>query len=351
MPTPARPNLFIVGAPKCGTTSVHHYLKQHPDVYMSDKKEPHFFSTDFHLASDQLHGERKFFKVREAGDYAELFSQAGSARVIGESSTSYLYSRQAARNILAYSPDARIVICLRDPFALLRSWHSYLHFCLEEDIPDFRLALDAEPRRRAAQGRAGTIPASTQHPERLYYREFIRLSEQIERYTCLFDRARIHFVVLEELEREPTGTYAALLQFLGLPQILPATFEVRNARSVRRSGLLSRVQRDVIDRLSRASKPKFLRAMVPAGARRWAYAMLGRTYATLDKANTVQDGGKDYPVDPLLERDLRAELTTEVHAVSRLTGRADLSALWGYEPTRTDDPGTQSHRAPQAATR
>jgi hypothetical protein len=339
------PNLFIVGAPKCGTTSIHHYLKQHPDVYMSDRKEPHYFSTDFHRASDELHGERKFFKVRDPEQYAELFASAGAARVVGESSTSYLYSREAARQIAAYSPDAKIVICLRDPFALLRSWHSYLHFCLEEDIADFRAALEAEPRRRAAQGRGGTVPVSTQHPERLYYREFIRLSEQIRRYTGTFDPARIHFVVLEELEREPRRTYAALLQFLNLPPIMPATFEVRNARSIRRSGLLSTLQRDVFDRLSRAHKPQWLKAMVPTEARRWAYAVLGRTYAKLDKANTARGGEQSYPVDPVLERELRAELCAEVESISSLIGRPDLSAIWGYESAAIDVPPTRRHAA------
>lgn len=326
-----RPNLFIVGAPKCGTTSVHHYLKQHPDVYMSERKEPHYFSTDFHAASDRLHGGQKFFKVRDPVQYAALFASAGPARVVGESSTSYLYSHEAAKNIAAYSPDARIVICLRDPFALVRSWHSYLLFCLEEDIPDFRNALDAESRRKATQGRGGTVPVSTQHPERLYYRDFIRLSEQIGRYLTSFPRSQVHFVILEELERDPSAAYIELLDFLGLRHVLPATFEVRNARAVRRSGLLSTIQRDIVDRLSRANKPRILKAMLPSIARRWAYKLLGRTYATLDKANTSKDGELSYPVDPKLEHALRLELEPEVQTLAQLTGRADLLALWRYD--------------------
>lgn len=327
---PVRPNLFIVGAPKCGTTSLHHYLKQHPDVYMSDKKEPHYFATDFHASSDRLHGHRKYFPLRDAEAYAALFADAGAASIVGESSTSYLYSGEAAARIASHAPDARIVICLRDPFTLLRSWHSYLHYCLEEDIEDFGAALDAEPGRKAAAGARGTMPASTQHPERLYYREFIRLSVQIERYLACFPREQLHFVVLEQLERDPHAVYRGLLAFLNLREHLPEGFEVRNARSVRRSGMLSTLQRDVVDRLSKARKPRLLKALVPQGARAWAYRMLGKTYATLDRVNTVKGPQRDYPVDAALERALRQELSAEVHAIERLCRCPGLASSWGY---------------------
>ncbi|MCP2728272.1 sulfotransferase family protein [Limnofasciculus baicalensis] len=101
-----KPNLFVVGAPKCGTTSMHNYLGQHPEIFMSSPKELHYFSRDI----DCFTG-----KIKELYNYLQLFDSAGNAKYIGESSPEYLYSEVASQQIKELCSDAKIIIMLRNP--------------------------------------------------------------------------------------------------------------------------------------------------------------------------------------------------------------------------------------------
>ena len=111
-----KPNLFIVGAPKCGTTFLYHYLKQHPEIYFPDFKEPHFFGSDL---------------IRKNGaydlslnNYKSLFNS--DKKIIGEASTFYIFSKNAAKEIYDFNPDAKIIIMLRNLVDLAYSLHSQL---------------------------------------------------------------------------------------------------------------------------------------------------------------------------------------------------------------------------------
>ena len=119
-----KPNFFIVGLPKSGTTALHDFLNQHPQIFMSKVKEPHFFCTDFHRESDAFHDSQLFFHFRDEETYLKLFSDLTTEKVIGESSTGYLYSKEAAKQIHDFNPEAKILIVLREPTSFLYSVHS-----------------------------------------------------------------------------------------------------------------------------------------------------------------------------------------------------------------------------------
>ena len=105
-----KPNLFIVGAPKCGTTSLYGWLSQHPNVYMSPIKEPGFFSPD------SLH------RPGTLARYEALFAKAGAEHeIVGEASTNYLYSREAVPRVLEYNPKAKFIVCVRNPVEMAPS--------------------------------------------------------------------------------------------------------------------------------------------------------------------------------------------------------------------------------------
>src|SRR3989339_415720 len=133
-----KPDFFIVGAPKSGTTAMCTYLKQHPEIFMPEKKESHFFGTD--LNSPRF--------IRDKKIYLSLFSKAKDERRVGESSVWYLYSKKAASEIKEFSPSASIIIMLRNPVDMLYSQHSQFLYNGNEDIACFEEALNAEQDRR-----------------------------------------------------------------------------------------------------------------------------------------------------------------------------------------------------------
>lgn len=128
------PNFFIVGAPKCGTTAMHIYLRQHPEIFMPEKKESHFFGSDLNS---------QYF-IRDREKYLSLFSEAKDVKRIGEASVWYLYSKQAAYEIKEFSPSASIIIMLRNPVDMLYAQHSQFLYNGNENIASFEDALNAE---------------------------------------------------------------------------------------------------------------------------------------------------------------------------------------------------------------
>ena len=99
------PNFLVIGAAKAGTTTVYQYLKQHPQVYMSPRKEPHFFSKN----------GTKDYPIPTLEDYQALFQEASDEIAIGEASTSYLTHPQTAERIQYHIPHAKLIAILRDP--------------------------------------------------------------------------------------------------------------------------------------------------------------------------------------------------------------------------------------------
>ena len=101
-------NTFIVGAPKAGTSSLHFYLNQHPEICMSSVKEPNFFSAK---EVENLYYNSQI--VSSTKDYNSLFES--DVKIKGESSVSYLYYKEVAKRIYEYNAKAKIIIMLRKP--------------------------------------------------------------------------------------------------------------------------------------------------------------------------------------------------------------------------------------------
>jgi hypothetical protein len=128
---PGRPNFFIVGAPKCGTTALYEYLRLHPNIFMPQYKEPHSFATDL--------GAYPLIKSPDA--YAELFRDAcGRHLRVGEASVYYLRSSTAIANIHDFDPEAKIIALFRNPVDLVHALHAQLLYVGEEVVPDFEAA-------------------------------------------------------------------------------------------------------------------------------------------------------------------------------------------------------------------
>lgn len=215
----ARPNFFIVGAPKCGTTAWFEYLSTHPQIFVPDIKEPHFFASD-------LPG-KQWTKSQER--YERLFARAGDAPVLGEASVMYLYSTAAAAAIRAFNPDSRILIFLRPQEDFLPSLHHQYVFSFAEPIEDFEKAWRLSGKRPP-----DTIPGTCPEPAILDYAAMGRFHEQVARYFDAFPAGQICIVRFADWIADPRATYLRILDFLGLPDDGRTDFpQVNEAKSFR----------------------------------------------------------------------------------------------------------------------
>lgn len=213
-----KPNLFIVGQPKSGTTALHQFLGQHPEIYMSSIKEPHFFCADFHLESDRAYGKQRFYDFRSESAYLQLFSKAKNVKIAGESSTNYLYSQVAAEKIHNFNADAKIIIVLREPAQFLYSLHSHYVKFTEENEPDFLTALALETKRQQEEALSPRVTS----PSYLYYSQRVQYYQQVKRYCDRFKPEQIKVILFEEFKSENERIFREILEFLGVqPNFTP----------------------------------------------------------------------------------------------------------------------------------
>ena len=213
----AKPNFFIVGAPKCGTTSLHEYLQRHPDIYMPFYKEPHYFGSD-------LEGSR-FMQFRNNPDkYFKLFRDVRAEKRIGESSPWYLVSKNAAKEIKAYDPNAKIIMILRNPVDMMYSMWSQFRYSGNEQIEIFEDALAAEPARK--QGKQ--IRRAAHCITGLFYREMASYTEQVKRYFDTFGQDNIKVIIFDDFKSDTAGVYKDVLEYLDLDSSFKTNFDVVN---------------------------------------------------------------------------------------------------------------------------
>jgi hypothetical protein len=295
-----RPNFFIVGAPKCGTTAMNEYLSHHPAVFMSPKKEPYYFGHDLSYRMKRLSSE----------EYLALFDGVSGETIVGEASTTYLFSSTAAREIHRFNPGSRILIMLRDPVEMMYSLHSQLLYSGMEDINDFGAALKAEPDRRSGR----RIPLEPQIIEFLFYRGFADYAPQVRRYFEVFGQDAVHVVLFDDFRLDPATAYRRTLQFLGVDAaVRPLSFEIINANKFARNNWLRTV-------LGQSAVVSAVRAAIPNRRLRQGLAgWVGRSLMTRKRQRP--------PMDEQIEDALRREFAPRIDELSQLLGIA-LSEFW-----------------------
>lgn len=299
------PDIYIVGAPRCGTTFMYEYLDQHPAIHMSPRKEPAYLCPD--LDSGSYLDSLSF--MRDEKTYLELFAKAPPDALTGEASTWYLYSKSAASRIREVNPDARIIIMLRDPVEMLYSLHGRRVYGGSEDLERFEDALAAEDDRR--QGRR--IPARGRNITALFYRDVGRYHPQVKRYLDTFDRDRVHVIIFERFRQDPRKTYRETLEFLGVDPTFEPHLTVVNSNAVRRSQRLRQL-------MLRPAVVRAARFLIP----RRLHPRVGPVIDALTTRETRRP-----PLDPAVRERLKDELRPDVIALSGLLGE-DLAAEWGY---------------------
>lgn len=287
-----KPNFFLIGAPKCGTSSLANWLAQHPNVFFSTPKEPHYFSTD------------TLCSVTRLAQYERYFDGVGPEHVaIGEGSTHYLHSEVAVPSILEYNPDARFIVCLRDPVDMAPSVHSERIFSGIEDVTSFAEAWSLQDERDLGN----YIPVNARRqPFFVQYRSFCRQGEMVERLLTHVPLDRVLVLLLDDLRDSPASTYARTLEFLAVDPGFEAEFVIRNER--------------------KAVKSPRLAAMIRYGAtikRRLGSDRRLGVGAFLRDLNGSR--GTREEIDMALEQEMREYYRNDVDLLEKLIGR-NLSA-------------------------
>jgi hypothetical protein len=211
-----KPNFLIVGAAKCGTTSLHRYLSQHPQIFMPEWKELSLFIDD---PFGPLH------RVPSAAVYYRLFEKAAGFPARGEASTAYLYNPASPRLIRSALKDPRIVIILRDPVAMSYSLYHHEYRKEGETIDRFEDALAVEPNRMKDPGFQGRCFGW--HANYYYFHRGL-YTPQVKRYLERFGPARVCILLFEELKHSPLATVRTLYRFLGVDDAFVPELKIYN---------------------------------------------------------------------------------------------------------------------------
>ena len=282
------PNFFVIGAGKSGTTALYDALRQHPQIFMSPIKEPHYFAFQglppvFKGPAGDYYRRTGVYSPR---DYYMLFQHAMQYKSIGEASPTYMVSDYAAEHIRQDLPDSKLVAVLRQPAE--RAYSNYMYFVQKgiEHASSFSEALEQEPRRRE-QGWADLF----------FYRHKGYYHQQLSRYFGVFPREQIRIYFYEDWKESPQNILQDLFGFLEVdPDFMPELRKL-NVTMVPRSRRFDR----------------FVRRLSKHGP-----APLG---AFLQRVNSLYNQVRPPRLDPAVRAELTAGYREDILRLQDLTGR------------------------------
>ena len=246
------PNFFIVGTPKSGTTSLFHYLQEHPEVFLPELKEPHFFSCP---EVKNTYYKTKIVDSKE--EYLGLYQETESYKAVGDLSSSYLFNKETPKRIHQFNPYAKIIIVLRNPVERALS-----HYLMDVNLGYINVSLSKVINNK---------DTFKQH-----YQEYIELGfyeQQIRAYTKQFPDSQIKVVLSDTLYANTAETLKDIYSFINVSTTFITDFEtVHNSYTVPRfKALKSLVQSDG------------LKKMIPSGLKSGLKSLIYKTNAEKPK--------------------------------------------------------------------
>jgi hypothetical protein len=309
------PNFFVIGAAKCGTTTLYDFLEHHPEVYMSPIKEPHHFSKD--IIKENFSDEYKhYLKTRNVNleeylktdfsrkiwewytedfnQYLQLFKKVNNEIAIGEISNGYLFSSVAAKEIKAQYPDAKIIMILRNPIE--RAYSHYL-----ANVRDGRTTLNFKEELIAdsKKERKGWCISHCYIEMGLYY-------DQVKRFTEEFEKDQIRIYLNDDLKKNAEALAKDLFTFLGVN---------------------TKVDIDYHKKQNEARLPKsagFMKFITQTGLKRSIFRSMPKSIQEKIKPLFFKDG--KIPKMSMEDRKwLSEQFSEDIHKTQKLIGR-DLSS-------------------------
>jgi len=220
------PNFIIAGAPKAGTTSLYHYLSEHPQVFMSEPKEVNYFSKEEILQQGLYY---KDFKAKDLQEYEQLFETVTDEKAIGEGSVSYLFYPKTPKKIKECIPNVKIIMILRSPLE-----RGYSHYLM-----DYRLGL-------VDLTYEDIVYKKSNHKYRdLYYQQYVEVGlyyAQVKRYLDLFDKKQIKIYFQEDLREDTNIIIDDLYKFLNIAKTFTTdTDKQHNAFSMPKNKIIKKL--------------------------------------------------------------------------------------------------------------
>lgn len=315
---------FIVGAPRCGTTTLASFLQQHPDVCFSAVKEPHFFTQHDFSGRDEATARQ----IVDEEYLQRFFGQCpNNEQLRAEGSVTYLYAPEKMEPILKLWPDARFIIALRDPLSMLPSLHARLLVTGDESVRDFPTAWALVEER--ARGRS--IPKSAIDSRWLRYDEAGKLGSRVEAFFAEVGRERCHVVLFDDLSADPRNAYRNMCAFLGIEPWDGTDFKPQRVNKTIRVGwlqrLLKRPPKAIRTALAGEQFHKREKKVGTEDSR--ALTAIFRIRKRLLDWNKVP--ARRQPLDPAIRQQIIDRLRDEVILLSRVIDR-DLSHWLGGVP-------------------
>lgn len=285
-----KPNFFIVGQTRSGTTTLYHHLRQHPEVFIVHTGSgftPQFFGM--------------FPTVKTEEEYLKIYSDVKNEKVIGEKNTDTLIDLESAKQIHQLYPDAKIIINLRNPIDVMLSVHNLMvNAAAVEKITDFEEALDAEKTRTVEELKN----PGTYNPF-LFYRKIARYVDQVQKYVDIFGLKKIHIQIFDDFKKDPVLEFQKICRFLEIDDTFVPVIEHYNKRRTSRSKTLQSL-------VNKTGRTRFRKIVRKVPKIQNAYNLINRPYANKDQ------------ISDALKEKLKKELKPEIEALGELIGR-DLS--------------------------
>lgn len=196
-----KPNLFIVGGPKCGTTSLFEYLGEHPEIDNCSIKEPQFFNSN-----------RRSQDIKTLEQYLNLFKISKYSKYYCEASTSYYLNKHTIQAILNYNPNSKFIFLLRNPIELFFSLHKQLYFDGEENIKS------PEKAWRMSESRSinKNIPISCAEPQKLIYSNVCSLGKHLKSLKNMVNEKNLYVNFSQNLKEDPCKLTSEIFKFLNI---------------------------------------------------------------------------------------------------------------------------------------
>jgi hypothetical protein len=295
-----KPNFFIAGAPKSGTTALSEYLREHPNIFITTPKEPNFFADDM----------PKRYMVNTLDNYLALYNKCNSNHyAAGEASVFYLYSSCALKNINHFNNKAKIIVMLRNPVDLVHSLHSQYIFNFTENEKDFEKAWYLQESRKTGIN----LPQNCRVAKILQYKPIGMIGSQVEKLYNIFPEKQVMLILFDDFVLSNKQVYEEVLKFLQVPTDGRLSFPLINESKKPLFNNVGRLIHDPPNFVRKAAHIIFKASGVDAGE------FIARFISSLNSRKEKRKG-----ISPDFRKKLIMEFSCEINKLSKILNR-DLS--------------------------